>query len=78
MVQNSQLFLREISEKKLRELTELAKREDPEPLVKATKKGLFNNIKPKALSLLKIARGSVDAGKIKYFQEAIDILAQQS
>jgi hypothetical protein len=58
-------------------LTELAQKDDPRPLVNATKKGLFNNIKPKALDILKIARGSADPSKIKHFQEVIDILDQK-
>jgi hypothetical protein len=68
------LFLRKISEKKLRRLAELA-HDDPNQLVNAVEYGFFNIIKHKAKDILKIERGRAKTDNIRqHFQRAIKLL----
>jgi hypothetical protein len=71
---SNNLFLREVSEKKLKKLSELAY-ENPKPLYNAIKYGYFNIIRKKAISLLKIEKQRAELDDIrKNFEDAICIL----
>ena len=71
---DSTLFLREVSEKKLRRLAQLA-HTNPMPLINATEDGFFNVIKQKAKDILKIERARAKTNNIRqYFQRAINVL----
>ncbi|OGI17491.1 MAG: hypothetical protein A2287_07895 [Candidatus Melainabacteria bacterium RIFOXYA12_FULL_32_12] len=71
---DSSFFLREVSERKLRRLAELA-HQDPLPLVNATENGFFNSIRQKAKDILKIERSRAKTENIRQcFHHAIKLL----
>ena len=71
---DSTLFLREVSERKLRRLAELAHK-NPMPLLDAAENGFFNVIKQKAKDILKIERAKAKTSNIdQYFKRAINVL----
>lgn len=68
------LFLREVSEKKLRKLTELAY-QNPNPLYNAIRCGYFNIIRKKALDFLEIEKQKAEFDEVKQsFENAISIM----
>ncbi|MDD3012086.1 MAG: hypothetical protein PHC34_00085 [Candidatus Gastranaerophilales bacterium] len=68
------LFLREVSEKKLKKLSELAY-QNPKPLYSAIKYGYFNIIRKKALDFLEIEKQKAEYNDARQnFENAIYIL----
>lgn len=71
------LFLREVSKKKLERLASLAHK-DPNPLFTAIKYGFFNGIKKAAVDFLKTEKEKAKFDKVKQdFQMAIDMLSDE-
>jgi|GEM_PF-5342406 len=68
------LFLREVSERKLKKLSKLA-HQNPSPLYTAIKYGYFNIIRKKALDFLKNEKQNAEVEDIRQnFEKAIYIL----
>ncbi len=71
-------FLKQISKKKLVELVNKAQT-DPNPLIRATQTGFFNNIKLEALAILKQERKNTPKNSMKkILEQVISTLRQNS